>query len=297
MIDLTQIQSPILFRGDAKTAYRDPAAVWQDGWCHLFFTLVETEADGRVFMYTAKSKSRDLVTWTEPRKLTPRDQRLNYSSPGNIIWHHGKWVLCLQTYCRENGEKYGNHRSRLYVVESDDLENFSSPRLLRVKGDIPEEEMGRMIDPYLLRDREDPELWWCFFKQNGVSMSVSRDLIHWNYVGHTEAGENVCVVEKDNRYYMFHSPDNGIGVMQSENGTDWTHIQHLFLGQEDWPWAQGRITAGFVIPAKTTEGETWLMFFHGSGPEDEKTMFDHHASLGIAWSRDLENWCWPGKSK
>ena len=32
-----------------------------------------------------------------------------------------------------------------------DLENWSKPELLRVKGpDVPREKMGRMIDPYLL---------------------------------------------------------------------------------------------------------------------------------------------------
>ena len=128
-------------------------------------------------------------------------------------------------------------------------------------------------------------------------MSVSHDLENWRYMGHAEAGENVCVVEKNDRYYMFHSPENGIGVLDSDNCIDWKSIQHLTLGQDKWPWAQGRITAGFVLSAETAQGEVWLMFFHGSGPENEQTMFDHHASLGIAWSRDLENWSWPGKNE
>jgi hypothetical protein len=41
----------------------------------------------------------------------------------------------------------------------------------------------------------------------------------------------------------------------------------------------------------------YLMFFHGSGPEDERTMFDHHASLGLAWSADLREWHWPGEPR
>ena len=62
-----------IFRGDARHAYRDPAVVWDAGTFHLFFTLVETEADGSVFSYTAQSESTDLSDWTPPRKLTPRD--------------------------------------------------------------------------------------------------------------------------------------------------------------------------------------------------------------------------------
>ena len=295
---LEKIASPIIFRGDDKTAYRDPAVIYADGWFHLFFTLVETEADGEVYLYLAKSKSRDLVSWETPRKLTPRDQRLNYSSPGNMVRFQDRWLLCLQTYCRENGEKYGNENSRVYVMETTDLENFSDPRLLRVKGDCPVQDMGRMIDPYLLRDGKEPDKWWCFYKQNGVSMSYTYDMENWVFAGNAEAGENVCVVQADDRYYMFHSPHNGIGVLESEDCLKWKDTGRLLtLGQEYWPWAMGRITAGFVMEVTgiLSEENTWLMFFHGSGPEDERTMFDQYASLGIAWSHDLQNWEWPEK--
>ena len=30
---------------------------------------------------------------------------------------------------------------------------------------------GRMIDPYLIEDKDEPGKWWCFYKQNGVSNS------------------------------------------------------------------------------------------------------------------------------
>lgn len=294
---IDKLDSPILFRGDDKCAYRDPAAVYADGWFHLFFTLVETEEDGRVFMYLAKSKSRDLVNWEKPRKLTPRDQKLNYSSPGNVVWFKNRWVICFQTYCRENGEKYGNENSRLFVMETQDLEDFSQPRLLKVKGECAVADMGRMIDPYLLQDVEEPGKWWCFFKQNGVSMSYSYDLENWTFVGNAKAGENVCVIHKDDAYYMFHSPHNGIGILKSDDCIRWSEWGELItLGQKEWPWARGRITAGFVMEVTNicAKEKMWLMFFHGSGPEDEKTMFDQFASIGIAWSSDLKHWNWPG---
>jgi hypothetical protein len=52
--------------------------------------------------------------------------------------------------------------------------------------------MGRMIDPYIFPDKDEPGKWWCFYKQNGVSMSWSRDLKTWTYVGKRRAGENVA---------------------------------------------------------------------------------------------------------
>ncbi|UKI32087.1 MAG: hypothetical protein L6W00_00150 [Lentisphaeria bacterium] len=34
--DPAQLPCPILLRGDARTAYRDPAVFYRDGWFHLF---------------------------------------------------------------------------------------------------------------------------------------------------------------------------------------------------------------------------------------------------------------------
>lgn len=296
-VDLTALPSPILFRGDAVTAYRDPTAVYHEGVFRLFFTLVKIEDDGKVYSYTAMTKSADLVHWTTPRILTVRDRGLNFSSPGNVVRFGSQWVMCLQTYPRPNGEKYANADARLYVMRSDDLENWSQPELLMVKGgNVPRERMGRMIDPYLLQDKDDPGKWWCFYKQNGVSMSWSRDLKTWTYVGRVEGGENSCVVVDGDEYVLFHSPANGIGVKRSYDLAHWRDRGLLVLGQKQWPWAQGRLTGGFVLDLKHEPGiGKYLMFFHGSGPEDERTMFDNYASVGIAWSDDLLQWDWPGR--
>jgi hypothetical protein len=29
--------------------------------------------------------------------------------------------------------------------------------------------MGRMIDAYLLADKDEPGKWWCLYKQNGLT--------------------------------------------------------------------------------------------------------------------------------
>lgn len=289
------LPSPILFRGDAKTAFRDPAAVFHNGVFRLFFTLVKTEDDGRPYSYTAWSKSADLRAWTEPVIFTPRDRGLNFSSPGNVVRFGGEWVLCLQTYPRPKGEKYGNESARIWTMRSPDLERWGEAELLRVKGpDVPREAMGRMIDPFLLEDKDESGKWWCFYKQQGASMSFSRDLSTWTYFGRVDAGENVCVLVDRGEYVMFHSPANGVGVKRSRDLRTWRDEGLLTLGQKDWPWARGRLTAGFVLDLRNDPrvGKA-LMFFHGSGPEDERTMFDTHASLGIAWSDDLKTWRWP----
>jgi hypothetical protein len=300
---LENLKSPILFRGNEKTAYRDPAVLYYNNLFFLFFTLTEIEADHMIYMYTALSRSSDLIHWTAPRKLTVKDQNLDFSSPGNIIRFQGEWLMCLQTYPRpgytvEQMPVYGNKNARLFIMRSKNLENWSAPELLKVKGfDVSVSDMGRMIDPYLLRDKDDSTKFWCLYKQNGVSMSFTYDFKNWTYFGHTESGENVCVLTENNQYLLFHSLANGIGIKKSTNLRTWKDYGGLItLGQSTWNWAKGRITAGIVIRLPKNQKAKYLMFFHGSGPlTEQQGDFDKNSSIGIAWSNDLYTWNWPGK--
>ena len=291
MIDTASLRSRLI-PGDDRTAYRDPAVIVRGGLFRLYMTLVETEDDGGVYMYLAQSRSSDLIHWTKPVKFTPRDRSRNYSSPGNIVEWQGKYVMCFQSYCRENGEKYGNANCRIWFSESRDLDRWSTPRVVPLKGDTPIADLGRMIDPYLIYDGQSA-LWYCLFKQNGISFSSSPDLERWTFRGSMAGGENCSIVPADGGWYLFHSPQNGIGVRFSRSldpdSAVWEDCgEPLTFGQAEWPWARGRLTAGTVIRCD----DLWLMFFHGSGPEDESVNFDNNASIGLAWSRDLRHWEW-----
>jgi hypothetical protein len=300
-VDFNAIPSPLIFQGDATTAYRDPAALYYDGWFYLYISLEQTEPDKKVFGYTAWSKSNDLIHWTKPKIFTPRDRNLDFGSPGDVIRLGDEWIICLQTYPRPNGERYGNANARIWIMRSKDLENWGPPELLKVMGpNVPREKMGRMIDPFLLQDKDDPGKWWCFFKQNGdVTLSWSRDLQTWTYTGEKIAdGENPCVIRDGNDYVLYYAPANGVGVKRSTDLKTWTDQGILKLGQNTWPWAQGRLTAGYVLDLRKEPGiGKALMFFHGSAyPEtDPRGGFDNFASVGLAWSDDLKAWDWPGR--
>ena len=294
-IDFSAIKSAVILKGDSKTAYRDPAAIYHDGVFRLYFSYVLTEDDGEAYWYTAESKSKDLISWTEPRILTPKDLNLNFCSPGNVIRYGDEWILCLQTYPTPNGETFGNETSRLWIMRSRDLESWGEPEMLLVKGvDVPVEKMGRMIDPYLLQDKDDAGKWWCFYKQNGASMSYSYDLKEWMYFDCIKAGENVCVLVDGDEYVLFHSPRNGIGVKRSKDLKKFRDSGLLTLGQKEWLWAQGRITAAFVLDLRKEPAVgKYIMFFHGVGLNGEKAYFQTNACLGLAWSDDLVRWDWP----
>jgi beta-xylosidase len=298
------LDSPIIFQGNDSTAYRDPALLFHDNIFYLFFTMVKSESDSKVYSYTAMSTSKDLKKWSDKKILTPRDQNLDYSSPGNVIRYNDEWILCLQTYPRpdyflKDMPKFGTGDARLFIMRSKDLVSWSSPELLKVKGlGVPEKDMGRMIDPYLLEDKDEKGKWWCFYKQNGVSMSYTYDFENWTYFGHTESGENVSVLRENDEYILIHSPKNGIAIKKSKDFKNWTDFGNLItLGQKQWTWAKGRISAGTVINLiDNPDYGSYVMFFHGSGPlTEEEGDFDKNASLGISWSKDLLDWEWPRK--
>ena len=183
-------------------------------------------------------------------------------------------------------------------MRSTDLEHWGPPELLKVKGpDVSQEEEGRMIDPFLLQDKDDPGKWWCFYKQHGISMSWSRDLQTWTFAGNIRAGENPCIIVDNGEYVLSHSPARGIGIKRSTDLKTWRDEGTLMLGAKDWPWAQGRLTAGSLLDLrKDPRVGKCLLFFHGSDyPEnDPRGGFDNFASIGVAWSSDLKSWHWPG---
>jgi hypothetical protein len=157
--------------------------------------------------------------------------------------------------------------------------------------------MGRMIDPYLIEDRDEPGKWWCFYKSG---CAWSHDLRTWTPAGQRPPGENPCVILDGAEYVMFYAPGNGVGVRRSKDLRAWRDQGVLTLGQDEWPWAKGRLTASFVLDLRQNRavGKA-LMFFHGSAfPErDPRGGFDNHCCIGIAWSDDLKTWTWPGKRK
>ncbi len=272
----------LIFEQTNKYSYRDPAAYIENGVIYLFFTLVENTPE-RQYFYVAMSQSKDFINWSKPEILTEKDNLKNYSSPGNVIKYNGEYFICLQTYPRKDGQIYGNESSRIFTMKSKDLIHWDKPVLLKVKGNIPESDMGRMIDPFLF---DDGDKFICFFKQNGVSYSTSEDLVNWKCEGFTECGENVCVIKENDEYLIFNSPDNGINIMATNDFETFTDVRTLYLNQKNKPWAKDRITAGFVIDVSSISPYKYAMFYHGDNEDD----YLFGATLAVVFSNDLCVW-------
>ena len=96
-------------------------------------------------------------------------------------------------------------------------------------------------------------------------------------------------------YVLLHSPRNGIGVKRSQDLAHWQPGGVWTLGQADWPWAQGRLSAPHVLDLRDRpEVGKYVMFFHGSTRAGVAENEPHgESSLGLAWSDDLVHWSWP----
>jgi len=231
----------IIFHGNDRFAYRDPACWAHDGTYYLFFTVSEKD-DGFMYNRIGMSKSADLRTWSEPVLLTQKDVRLNYCSPGNVIGRGGEYILCFNSYPMPfpfAERSAADETARLFTMRTRDFISFTPPELLNPKTGTPEAEIGRMIDPYIL---ECEDGYRVFFKQNGVSFSRSDDLKSWQFVGRAEGGENAFVLKWGEGYLLIHSPQNGIAFSVSKDLKNWQESHRTALGQERW--AGGRAHHG-----------------------------------------------------
>ena len=305
---LAALKSPIILQGDSHTAYRDPMLFHYGDTFHLLYSYVREEEDHLVYWYVAVSTSPDLRNWSPSRTLTPKDQNLNYCGPGNVVTVGDEWFLSLCSYPIVNfrrGDKlrFGDDRARIFTMRSRDLKTWSAPELIKVKGpEVSEKDMGMMIDPFLLRDKDEPGRWWCLFKQAGkLRSAASPDLKTWVPTDVVLAyGENPCVLVDHREYVLFYAPRNGVGVKRSADLRNWREEgPPITLGQKDWPWAETRLTAGYVEDMRDVPGVgKFVLVCHSMGPGKIRTDANTNAgcSIVIAWSEDLKTWRWPDEN-
>jgi hypothetical protein len=285
---------PIIFEGNEKIAYRDPACYYCGGEYHLFFTVSEKE-NGYMFNYVAHSVSSDLKSFSEPTIITEKDCSKNFCSPGNVIEHNGEYLISVTSYPMPlpySERFYADETARLFFIRTKDFKTFSSPERIFPKGrDCANE--GRMIDPFVFGEGGE---YLLFFKQNGVSVSRSRDLENWTYMGNIEGGENACIIKDGERYLLIHSPENGIGIKESSDLLEWRDVGLYTLGQEHWDFASGRLTAAFAIPTNDPHPYKYIVFFHGSRA-DSYPETHGAASLAYAYTNDFETYTFVDNSE
>ena len=153
---------------------------YHDGVFRVFYglaRLIDPPEQGRVTFQLALIKSRDLIHWSEPRTLTPPDDDLNFTDPGNIVRLGDQWIMTVENYRTPFSPSGGPETTRCWLLRSADLEHWSEPEPMLLKGpEVPLEQMGRAICPCLFPDRSIPGKWWCAFKQGGFTVAPARGL-------------------------------------------------------------------------------------------------------------------------
>lgn len=284
----------VIFKGNETTAYRDPACYFFNGRYYLFFTLSKKQ-NGYMYNHVAISSSDNLVSWTEPKILTPTDNLKNYCSPGCVIEKDGEFIVCITSYPMPKPYlecDMADDTARLYIMRTKDFVNFSQPEKIYAKGKSCEfSSEGRTIDPFLIKKGDK---YFLYFKQNGVSLSTSSDLENWQFIGSTPGGENACVIEHDGKYLLIHSPRNGIGIKESTDLENWQDIGITTLDQDSWDWASGRLTAGFAMKSCGKTKYKYVVFFHGSKKESIPETHGE-ATLAIAFTNDFKTFSYENK--
>jgi len=295
LIDFTKLKNPVLDKRP-NAFVRDAAIIYHNGVLKCFHTTAEERNDRR-HLFLEVSTTHNLLEWETTRLTT---SSLNFSSPGNIIWDGKQWCLCVQSYPIKPGELWGNDESRLWLMFSKDLVNWSELEMMVKDGCTCDWATSpRQIDPYLVYHNNE---YYCFYKadskygaikspnlKNWQEVSPDKPIIAHQDIPDRRAIENPCIIKDDNgKYMLFFSPcreGRGIGIAYSNNLTEWNDFKYL-----DFPklaWAKNGPTAPAIIDMRKETG-FWLMIFHG-----EDVSEGHSAALGVAWSKNLIDWIIP----
>ena len=293
---LHAIQNPLLDLAP-EVFPRDPLLVEHEGVYHCYYSAAETHTTG-FQLHLDEIRSTDLVNWSAPLRLL--DDPLGFSSPGSMIRHNGRWIMALQSYPIPPGQDWADDTARLWIMESNDLEQWDPPRQIKPEGCTANwARSRRQIDPCIVAHAGR---FWCFYKTDGqLGLLVSSDLHTWEEAlpdrpvlkrrdtPDRSTVENVCLIKDGDEWLMFFSPcrdGRGIGTARSQNLLDWYEVQYVEFPKVNW--ADNGPTAPMVIDQQDTLG-VWLMVFHG----ERRLVSPHGAALGLAWSRNLVDWALP----
>lgn len=296
-IDWDRISNPILDSG-SKLARRDPALYFHKDTFYLFHTVVEHKRFQYTF-YLDMATSTNLIDWSEPIRVIQSSK--GFSSPGNVFKVGNTFNLCIQTYPVPRFKQYANENSRLWIIESKDLVNWSEPRIIEEEGSqVKWSKSHRQIDPFII---EHQNHFYCYYKTSGnIGALISKDLYNWEDISEDkpilsrdqlpdhQSIENICIIKENSdkpEFTMFFSPcrrNRGVGVAKSSDLIHWKFVHYLNL--PFFEWAASRPTAPSVLDLRTESGK-WIMGFHADRG------LPHGGTLGLAWSDDLVTWQFP----
>lgn len=289
LLDLQALPNPVFALPGVSV--RDPAAVWHDGLCYLYYTRQVGGWGGPECWTVAVVTTADFREFSPERLVSPP----GYASPGNVIRCGDRWVLVVQSY---------PWPSEIALLYSDDLLNWSAPRHIIPADTGPGWGAGHgPIDGWLFPYEGRWLCAWVSFLQGTAHRAfgyhASDDLEAWENLTpeapfvdgsayNANGGvENCAIVRDGDTWHFFASV-----------GMDPQHLAHTAAGSPwEWapltpadqirlpsaPWCAHSQSALFVADWRDLCGQ-WAMLYHGQQTPDAD------ATLGLAFSDDLWNW-------
>lgn len=235
---------------------RDPSIVHHDGVFHMVWT---TAWNGKVFGY---ANSKDLKTWSEPKKIQPFASDLPQEDQPDNVWapeiqfdpvQKDFFIVFSSTTPRERrdedrssdgrGRPSSDHRP--YIIRTKDFQMFTEPKVLF-------DQNINVIDPQMVFDDRDTEdttddRWVMVIKQENNPR---------------RGGKNLRLVYADAEMKCFSALSDPIAGPGSKTGSDEWRTQ----------WAEG--------PSIVKHGKEWLLYWDAYG--------NHHYTAGV--SMNLTDW-------
>ncbi len=288
-LDIASLRNPIF--GLPGVSVRDPAAVWREGVCHLYYTRHIGSWTQNASWDVGLVTTRDFRRFSEESVITPK----GYASPGNVVRVDGRWVLPVQSY---------PWPSEIALIESEDLIDWSAPRHIVPADTGPGWDAAHgPIDGWLFRYEG---LWHCVWTSflagtdhRAFGVSVSADLVAWEnrtpeaafidgsaYNGNGGV-ENCTVLEAEGRWHFFASvgmSPQHLAHVAAEAPFEWPALTpEAEVDLPEQPWCAYSQAAVFVDDWRDLCGQ-YAMIYHGVGTPESDAVF------GLAFSRDLFGW-------
>ncbi|MFP4106176.1 MAG: hypothetical protein ACLFVU_08805 [Phycisphaerae bacterium] len=288
MIDWSRIRNPVMEHD--YWSLKDPCVALQKGVFHLFCSAFAPGNRCQLLHVTTE----DFVTFSAPRMLWGQgDQGL--CSP-DISCIDGLWHLTFQSWDPRPG--HDRTHVKLWLSRSADLVNWERP-FVELARNVNVDQ--RAIDPTVARSNGR---WYCIYKQWQEPLLATADSLDdpdgWELLGRLpfqESTENGQLLNIDGVWHLAIQPKSGqaLGVMRGD-GSDPEHWMDWDLRKVTMPHQPGfndyqNNAALYVADWRELDGHFYGVFHSRIVPEPKQNM-SHW--LGIARSRDLETWEFPG---
>lgn len=295
-IDWENLSNPVYSHPGWST--KDACMAYRDGWFYVFFSAFFHE-DGRERSHVVGVKTRDFKTFSEPLFIwRGEDEGWTGMCSPNITRVGDVYYLTYNSW----GDKFLKP-NQLFYATSRDLEHWDKGKPLARNITWGR----RAIDAAVAHEGGKYYLVWKEFQTPKAAWSRSMGADGWHRLGKVPPDwfENGEFIKIDNEWHLMctagklrgsHYPAlrkmQGTGRKDSD-WTRWGEFTKLDIPVEDFNTDE-TANAAFLADWREHDGHFYLIY--AGRTEGDSHLGRGNNKLGLARSRDLENWEVPGEA-